>query len=58
MTPVRAVLIAFFVTLIVFVLSGCSSFKLGAFCYVPYGQQGMCSAGSSPMPAADPSKPL
>jgi hypothetical protein len=23
-------------------LSGCSSFKLGAVCYIPHGQQGAC----------------
>lgn len=25
-------------------LSGCSSFRLGAVCYVPYGVAGQCSA--------------
>lgn len=27
-------------------LSGCSSFKLGAGCYVPYGVSGHCTAST------------
>ena len=30
------------------VLSGCSSFKLGAFCYVP-AAGGQCAAAASPV---------
>lgn len=42
-------------------LAGCSSFKLGAGCYVPYGVTGQCSAttvepgiapAAAPVPAA------
>lgn len=38
-------------------LSGCSSFKVGAACYIPYGVTGQCSAttvepGKAQEPAA------
>lgn len=29
------------------VTTGCSSFKLGGFCYLPAGQTGQCSVGTS-----------
>jgi hypothetical protein len=29
-------------------LAGCSSFKLGAFCYVPHGQDASCDLSSKP----------
>lgn len=36
-------------TLLVLALmaTGCSSFKLGGFCYLPAGQTGTCSVGAS-----------
>ena len=36
-------------------LSGCSSFKMGAACYIPYGVTGQCSATTvQEVPAAAP----
>lgn len=32
------------IALFAIALTGCSSFKLGAACYVPYGVTGQCSA--------------
>ena len=34
---------AFAITLAVFALAGCSSFKMGAACYIPHGVTGQCS---------------
>lgn len=31
-------------TIALIVLAGCSSFKLGAGCYVPHGVSGQCTA--------------
>ena len=44
------------IALFAIALTGCSSFKLGAACYVPYGVTGQCSAttvepGIAPAPA-------
>jgi hypothetical protein len=40
-------------------LTGCSTFKVGAFCYVPFGQAGQCSAGTlPPTPATTEEKKL
>lgn len=40
-------------------LAGCSSFKVGAFCYLPHGQQGQCMLGSAPVqPATTEEKKL
>jgi len=40
-------------------LSGCSSFKVGAGCYVPYGVTGQCSATTVEphLPATFPEAP-
>lgn len=36
-------------------LSGCSSFKMGAACYIPYGVTGQCSATTvQEAPKAEP----
>ncbi len=36
-------------------LSGCSSFKMGAACYIPHGVTGQCSATTGQeAPRADP----
>jgi len=37
-------------------LSGCSSFKMGAACYIPYGVTGQCSA-TTVQPGAEPAAP-
>jgi hypothetical protein len=34
-------------------LSGCSSFKLGAFCYIPAGNMGMCNASTAPQSSSE-----
>lgn len=31
-------------------MAGCSSFKMGAACYLPYGTQGSCSVMTAPNP--------
>jgi hypothetical protein len=34
------------ITLCALVLAGCSSFKLGAGCYIPHGVSGQCTAAT------------
>ena len=31
-------------------MAGCSSFKMGAACYLPYGTQGSCTVMTAPSP--------
>lgn len=40
----KKTILVIFATTALMAMSGCSSFKLGAACYIPHGVTGQCSA--------------